>query len=347
MRSAIVVALVALSACEVPPTAGTTAVPGVITDRGETVLTINGTPVGRKELDLLFTRMRVPDDQLAGFLNTARGRQVAEDYAVTTALYEQSIQDKVYEKPDVQLELAFQDRQVLAQRMRTDLAAKAVTDEAVQRWYEENKVRFDKPQVRVRQIVVKTEEEAKEIMGRLEKGEDFATLAKEKSNDTRTASKGGEMPWMREHENPQIGKAAFAAELDKVTGPVQSRMGFHVFEVLEKRDSTPLEEVRPVAEKQLAQTETAKLMESMKKEAKIEWAPGMEPPPAPDPAALPPGHPPLGAQGGPPGAPGAPGAPPAMTTDGHDHPPARPVAAPPGAPAPAAAPPPLPAPTTP
>ena len=43
---------------------------------------------------------------------------MAEDYAVTTALYEQSIKDKVYEKPDVQLELAFQGKQTAAETMQ-------------------------------------------------------------------------------------------------------------------------------------------------------------------------------------------------------------------------------------
>jgi peptidyl-prolyl cis-trans isomerase C len=338
MRSAIVLAL-ALGACDTPPSASSH-VPGVIPDRGETVLTVNGTPIGRKELDTLFKRMRVPEDQMDGFLTTARGRQVAEDYAMATVLYERAIAQNLHQEPETQLELAFTERQVLANRLREQMAKEAVTPEAVAKWYEDNKARFDKPQVKVRQIVVATEQEAKDVMARLEKGEEFAAVAKAVSKDTRSASKGGDLGWIRKHENPQIGEAAFGAEVGKINGPVQSRLGFHVFEVLEKRESTPLDEVRPAAEKQLAQTEGAKQIETLKKEAKIEWAPGMEPPPLPEPGALPTGHPPIpGAPGGPGGPPGAP--PPAAGAPG------APPATPPGAPPPAAPPPPLPAPTTP
>jgi peptidyl-prolyl cis-trans isomerase C len=301
MRSAIVFAL-ALAGCGTP--AGDAShVPGAIPDRGETVLTVNGTPIGRKELDVLFRRMRVPEDQLDGFLTTARGRQVAEDYAMATLLYERAVAQNLHQDAQTQLELAFTERQVLANRMKEQMSEAAVTPEAIDKWYADNKARFDKPQVKLRQILVATEEEAKDVMARLEKGEDFTALARSVSKDTRSATKGGDLGWVRKHENPQIGEAAFAAEVGKVQGPVQSRLGYHVFEVLEKRDSTPLDDVRPQAEKQLAQTEGAKQLEALKKEAKIEWAPGMEPPPLPEPGALPMGHPPV--PGGPP--PGMPG----------------------------------------
>ncbi len=329
MRSAILFAL-ALSACDTP-TSDASHVPGAIPDRGETVLTVNGTPVGRKELDVLFRRMRVPDDQLDGFLSTARGRQVAEDYAMATVLYERAIAQNLHQDPQTQLELAFTERQVLANRLKEEMSKAAVTPEAVDKWYEDNKARFDKPQVKLRHIVVATEPEAKDVLARLEKGEDFAALAKSVSKDTRSSSKGGDLGWIQKHQNPQIGEAAFAAEVGKVQGPLQSRLGYHVFEVVEKRDSTPLEEVRPAAEKQLAQTEGAKQLEALKKEAKIEWAPGMEPPPLPEPGTMPPGHPPI--TGGPPagmpslGKPPPPGAPPAEG------------AAPPAPPAPPPAPP--------
>jgi len=327
MRSAIVFALTLL-ACGTPPSGGSR-VPGSIPDRGETVLTVNGTPIGRKELDVLFRRMRVPEDQLDGFLTTARGRQVAEDYAIATVLYERAIAQNLHQDPQTQLELAFTERQVLANRLKEEMSKAAVTPESVDKWYEDNKARFDKPQVKVRHILVATEQEAKDVMARLEKGEDFTALAKSVSKDTRSATKGGDLGWIRKHENPQIGEAAFAAEIGKVQGPVQSRLGYHVFEVMEKRESTPLEEVRPAAEKQLAQTEGAKQLEALKKEAKIEWAPGMEPPPLPEPGSLPAGHPPI------------PGGPPPVMNPMPGQPQQAPGAPPPPAP------PPIPAPTTP
>ncbi len=47
-----------------------------------------------------------------------------------------------------------------------------------------------------RHILVKDEKTANEVKAKLDKGEDFAKLAKEYSTDTGTAEKGGELGWI-------------------------------------------------------------------------------------------------------------------------------------------------------
>ncbi len=270
MRSWLLLAAV-VAGCN-PPPPPEAPVPGVIAAPGEQVGTVNGIPIGAAELGLVYERMRVPKDKIPGLENSPQGRHVAEEYAVATLLYDKAVKEKLHQDPKVQLQLAFVERQVLAQAMREKLATAAVTDAAVQGWYEENKARFDKPEVKARQIVVATEAQAKDLAARLEKGEDFGELAKAHSIDTVTGPLGGELGWFKAHELAQIGDQVMAAEPGARLGPLETRLGWHLVEVQAKRPATPLEEVRPEAEAHLFKAEATKQMEALREAAKIEWA---------------------------------------------------------------------------
>ncbi|MEQ1565268.1 MAG: peptidylprolyl isomerase [Myxococcota bacterium] len=304
MRTAI---LLALTACNNPPPAAPTAAapPGAIVDPGETVLTVDGQAIGARELDLVFKRMRVPDDQRAEFAWTTGGKHVAEEYALANQLYFKALERKLQDDPDVQLQLAFAERQVLASAMRAQLAKEEVNDAAIAKYYEDNKARFSKPEVRARQIQVADEQLAKDLFARLKKGEDFAQLAKDHSVDPATKGKGGEAGWLHEHENPLWGDAAFAANKGDVLGPLSSRAGWHIVEVLDKRDSTPIEDTKDEARSQLEHQNAVVVIEKIRSALVISWVkePAADAPaPQPGPGAVAvPGEPPPGGAPGPQG----------------------------------------------
>lgn len=81
----------------------------------------------------------------------------------------------------------------------------------------------------------------------LKKGADFATLAREQSDDG-SAKQGGELPkWVtRGMMVPPFEKAAFALKPGEMSGLVRSRFGFHIIKVLEHRPASvrPFEDVR-------------------------------------------------------------------------------------------------------
>lgn len=292
--------LLALAACDGPTAEAPSVAPGTITDRGATVLTVNGTPIGSQELGIVYRRMRVPEDKIEEYAFSRGGKHVAEEYALGTVLYEKALAEGLAQDPQIQLEMAFAVRQVLAAAMRNKLADDAVTEEAIQKYYEDNKARFSRPEVRARHIQVPNETMAKEVVARLEKGEKFEDLAKTMSTDKLTREKGGELQWFHEKENNLWGAEAFAAQKGQVIGPVSSRLGWHVIEVLDKRDVTPLEDVRGEATEQIRHSQSTIVVEELRKSMKVEWAAppaGVTPEEAaPSPAATPkpatpPGHP--------------------------------------------------------
>lgn len=90
-------------------------------------------------------------------------------------------------------------------------------------------------------ILVATEQEANDVAGRLEAGEDFATLATELSTDTGSGAQGGDLGC----QTPEAYVAEFAAaltnaEVDVPTAPVESEFGWHI--ILLREDELPTED---------------------------------------------------------------------------------------------------------
>jgi len=85
-------------------------------------------------------------------------------------------------------------------------------------------------------ILVKNEKEAKKIQQFLDKGESFAQLAK-KHSTCPSAKKGGDLGEFKKGEMvKQFDQAVFKAgsEDKKYIGPVKTRFGFHLIQVLYK-----------------------------------------------------------------------------------------------------------------
>jgi peptidyl-prolyl cis-trans isomerase C len=149
---------------------------------------------------------------------------------------------------------------------------KAVTEADAKKIYDE-KISQIKPEqeVHARHILVATEDEAKEVIQRLKKGEDFAALAKEKSKDT--SAEGGDLGFFaRGQMLKPFEDAAFALEPGQISEPVQTQFGWHVIKVEEKRDQ-PLptfDQVKEAIMGQLVQQKAQQVVTGLRDEAEIE-----------------------------------------------------------------------------
>lgn len=155
-----------------------------------------------------------------------------------------------------------------------EVAAKAVTDEALQKaWDEKYAGLAPQKEYRAAHILVETETEAKEIKAELDAGGDFAALAQEASNDPGTSEDGGELGWFTlERMVKPFGDGVAAAEPGKVTDPVQTEYGWHLILVHESRDkpAPTLDEVREVLAGEVEQQAIDAAIRSVTEAAKIE-----------------------------------------------------------------------------
>jgi peptidyl-prolyl cis-trans isomerase C len=148
----------------------------------------------------------------------------------------------------------------------------AVSEDAAQEIYNEN-ISSMQPQQKVhaRHILVDTEAEAKEVADRLKKGEDFATLAKEKSKDTKTP--GGDLGFFTRGQMVKpFEDAAFALDVGQISEPVQTQFGWHIIKVEEKGD-VPLptfDEAKDSIVVQLTAKKAQDVVDGLRNAAKIE-----------------------------------------------------------------------------
>jgi parvulin-like peptidyl-prolyl isomerase len=133
-----------------------------------------------------------------------------------------------------------------------------VGDSEVQSYYDRH-MKSANLQVRASQIfiaipenadnatVVEREKLAKSLLDRAQKGEDFAKLAREYSEDAGTRAEGGDLGFISRDILPKpIEELMFSMNVGDVRGPVRADRGFHVIKVVDKH----AKEAKPFAEVQ-------------------------------------------------------------------------------------------------
>lgn len=156
-----------------------------------------------------------------------------------------------------------------------------VSDDEMKTYYASNQYKFttQTDTMHVMHILVKTEDEAKTVKDRLDKGEDFATVAKAVSIDTGTASNGGDLgdiEYTSTSYDPDFLKGALTAKLNVPTNPVKSQYGYHIIKVT-KRTEYPVksfdsvkDDIKKTLLSEKQQTEFTNQLAKWKKAAKID-----------------------------------------------------------------------------
>lgn len=135
-----------------------------------------------------------------------------------------------------------------------DEAAKPSAEE-VQQYYNDHLDEFRIPEKRQLQYAkfpktpssedtAQAKTEAEEVLRQAKNGEDFAQLAKDYS-DGPSATQGGSLGWFSKGQMvAPFSDAAFAAKPGDIVGPVETRYGFHVIKVEDKRTQNGQEQVK-------------------------------------------------------------------------------------------------------
>jgi peptidyl-prolyl cis-trans isomerase D len=153
-------------------------------------------------------------------------------------------------------------------KLRADVK---VTDDELRQYYDQHRNEYTLPErVKAQHILFKTQgktpeeiakikEKAQGVLERAKKGEDFAALAKQYSEDS-TASSGGDLgDFKRGQMVPEFDRAAFSLGVGAISDLVQSQFGFHIIKVNAKVEGRerPFEEmkeaVRPIVETRKAE----------------------------------------------------------------------------------------------
>lgn len=139
-----------------------------------------------------------------------------------------------------------------------------------------------KPEVHARHILVEEETEARDLIGKLDEGADFAELAKEHSIGP-SGAQGGDLDYFtKEQMVPAFADAAFALDKGSYSkDPVQTEFGWHVIEVLDRRELPPpsMEEVEDQLFEELSQEAVQDILTELRDGAEIKIVEAPEPAP--------------------------------------------------------------------
>lgn len=237
----------------------------------QTAFTVNGQTVSvaeQKELMKVLADRGVKDQKQQ--LEAARSILAQEKLIEEAAKKANIAQD-----PAVKALIAERKTEIYsAELVRKNAAAHPLTDADLKKTYEEVKKQYDPNEIKVRHILVKTEQEAKDIIKSLNAGGDFAAIAKEKSLDQGTAAQGGEIPFTNIRRIAIPGFAETAMALNKgslLPVPFHSALGYHVIQLQDKRE-VPLpsfDALKPQIQNLAAQRQAQQYMADLMKNAKI------------------------------------------------------------------------------
>jgi peptidyl-prolyl cis-trans isomerase C len=202
------------------------------------VAKVGDVEIHQSELDLAIANLdpqlaQLPEDQkkVAALSAAIDVKLLAKDAAAEKLDQSAEFQKRMQYLADRELHNAYFKKHVVD----------TVTDDEVKARYDKEVAALPKQEeVHARHILVKTEDEAKDVIKQLDAGKDFAELAKEKSTDPNKAD-GGDLGYFTKGRMvKEFEDAAFT--LDKGTyskTPVKTDFGYHVIKVEDKRDAPP------------------------------------------------------------------------------------------------------------
>lgn len=256
--------------------------------KGTVIAKVNNTPITLETLseEVDSFNAAVPEDR-ADLKITTRDKKI--DYLKNQLvrrilLYQQALLEGIDRKADVQqiLEKTKQDVMVV-EFVRQEAEKIEVSYEEIKDYYDKYKDQLKEPQERlIREIMVPTESEAKEILIQLLQGTEFSTLAKERSKAP-SSKNGGDLGFIKPGGKfAEFDKVAFAdtLEVNKFSNIFSGPGGYYILKLeavrggKEKSFSELKDDIKRGLTFVKQQQKIDDLVSKLSREAKIEYYEG-------------------------------------------------------------------------
>ncbi len=226
MRRLLLPLLLGLSATTTTALAGPAA--------GDVVATVNGAPLYRWEVAMMHQALppRFRNLPLERLFDQLVDRMI-DRRLVTQAARRVGL----HEKPEVKARIVFQSDEVLWQEYLKIAVEGEISETSLHQAYDAMVAKqAPKLEVHARHILVKEQEEARDIIKKLNGGAGFAEMARRHSTGP-SGPKGGDLGYFGKSQMvPPFAEAAFAMEPGNYSQtPVQTRFGWHIILVEDRR----------------------------------------------------------------------------------------------------------------
>ncbi|MEM9054154.1 MAG: peptidylprolyl isomerase [Pseudomonadota bacterium] len=201
-------------------------------------------------------------------------QQILDQLIDRRLLAQEAIRRGLDQNPDAQRRLRAGRERLLESIMFENLLANQVTEEAIDKMYEEQvKLQQIDDEVRVRHILVDSQDRAASILQEIRDGRDFSDAVLEYSDDTRTRLDGGDFGWVSPNDMPDPFPAMIGNTVTgEVSEPFETGRGWHILKIDERRTTPPetKEEMRPTIITFLTQTQSVDFRRELRNNALID-----------------------------------------------------------------------------
>ncbi len=251
-----------------------TACGGNGTDKSKILSTVNGDVITQNDYD---DYLKSRQTQQAPIADKEKEKSVVMEEMITRTLLVQNARKHNLDKePETYFQVKRSTENILARAtLRQYLKDNPISDEEVKQRYEKEVEKTHKLEYHARHILVKTEEEANDILKKLHVA-NFAALAKQKSVDVRSGKEGGDLGWFNEGAmEPKIFAAVSQLKKGEITKePVKTEFGWHIIKLDDTRPfKVPeFEQVKANVRQLVQQEKIDNMVKDLKAKAKITTA---------------------------------------------------------------------------
>ena len=221
-----------------------------------TVMTINGKPVPRSEFEYNYNKNNT---------DGAVDKKSVREYADLFINYKLKVEAALDDKLDTLSSFQNEFRSYRDQQIRPMLLPKSVMENECKAYYERIKESLQghdlvQPAHIFLRVVQKAspaeqasvKERIDSIYAALKGGADFAELAKKHSEDTQTAVRGGQLPWIGPNQTlKEFEDVVYSLEVGQMSEPFLSTVGYHIVKLLGKKPLESYEELHDNIERYL------------------------------------------------------------------------------------------------
>ncbi len=232
---------------------------------------VNGVSIPAARIDAMnkeLTAQGQPD-------TPERAQAVKEELINREILAQAAAKRGIDKNPDVAAQMDMARQAVLVRALfESEVKANPISDAQLQQQYEAFKSTMGSSEYKVRHILVDKEDDAKAIIADLQKGGDFAKIAKEKSKDPGSKENGGDLDWgpSARYVKPFADAVTTLQKGQTTAAPVKTDFGYHVIRLDDVRPMKVPEftEIKEQFKQRAQQAQIQRFVMDLRQKAKVE-----------------------------------------------------------------------------
>jgi peptidyl-prolyl cis-trans isomerase C len=236
----------------------------------KTVAIVNGHEIKVSEVEMAAEDIL---GQLPDIPPKLRYPYIVEYLVERHLLAQAAVKEGIADSDEYKRRLALYQAKALRDAYFAQTIVPTVTEDEMKKAYDTESAKVAQTErVRARHILVATEQEAKQIRARLQKGEKFEDLAKQYSTDG-SKEYGGDLGYFTAPEMvPEFSKAAFALKPGEVSPPVKTDFGWHIIKLEDRKmgGAQPYDQVKTAIRNILLRKKTQEKIIKLRMESKVE-----------------------------------------------------------------------------